>query len=121
MGIPPVRPDLTSSRRSPMGRQAVRVNSGMKSGRESRDDMFRQRREVGPGIYARISALLRGKEPEKQAPKTPHAIVFQSRYSGHRIQIDAPADVIDARGRKTQGRTLFAQFRNGTFSIPKFV
>ena len=103
-----------------MGRQAVVVSDGMKSGRgASRSDVARAQREVGAGIYARISALLRGKEPEKQGPAKPHEVVFQSRYRRHRIQIDSPADIIDARGRKTQGRTLFAQFQDHLFSIPK--
>ncbi len=106
-----------------MGRQAPVVNSGMKQSRAARGDIAATKREVGAGIYARISALLKGKQPEPatQKPQTPYEIVFQSKYRGHRIQIDSPADVIDNRGRKTMGRTLFAQFRDGHFSIPKWI
>jgi hypothetical protein len=95
----------------------------MKQSRGARSDIANAKREVGAGIYARISALLKGKQPEPAStkPQTPYEIVFQSKYRGHRIQIDSPADVIDNRGRKTMGRTLFAQFREGHFSIPKWI
>ncbi len=104
-----------------MARPAPVISTGMKASRGARAEAANTKREVGAGIYARISALLKGKTPEPKAPATPYEVVFQSRYRSHRVQIDAPADVIDARGRKTQGRTLFAQFRQYHFSIPKFI
>ena len=113
-----------------MARQEVQVNNGMKMGRGAREalairgsraEVAKTKRDIEPGIYARISALLRGKEEEPKKPPTDYEVIFQSKYRTHRIQIDAPADVIDARGRKSMGRTLFCQFRDWTYSIPKFV
>lgn len=110
-----------------MGRPVPVVKTGMKQlGRDAREDRqtaVNTKREVGPGIYARISALLKGKQPQTAPTKqlTPWDVVFQSKYRRHRIQIDSPADVIDARGRKTMGRTLFAQFDNWHWSIPRWI
>lgn len=106
-----------------MGRQAPVVNSGMKQSRAARGEIADAKREVGAGIYARISALLKGKqpEPEEVKPQTPYEVVFQSKYRRHRIQIDSPADVIDNRGRKSMGKTLFAQFNEWHYSVPKWI
>lgn len=106
-----------------MGRQAAVVNEGMKQSRAARGDIAATQREVGAGIYARISALLKGKQPvpDTKRPANAYEIVFQSKYRRHRIQIDSPADVIDNRGRKTMGRTVFAQFSEYHYSIPKWI
>lgn len=76
--------------------------------------------EINAGLFARITAFMADRgAPKVKRPPTPYEVVFESRYSRHRIQIDSPEAQIDARGRKIHKRPLVAQFDHGMFSIPK--
>lgn len=76
---------------------------------------------VHPGLYSRISALLRGKNLiVEKAEKTPYEVIFTSKYSRHMIQVTAPEDQVDGKtGHKTKGRPIVVRFDKGVFSVPK--
>lgn len=108
-------------------RETPRVITGTRVGRGDQargadDPKTQGAQTVHPGLYSRISALMRGKNllPTPKAAKTPYDVLFGSRYSRHRIQVTSPEDERDPRtGRKIQGRPICVVFKDNVFSIPK--
>lgn len=98
-----------------------RVNEGMRSGRDTPGRVVPEGDRSDPGLYARISALLRGKNIiVDRGEKTPWDVVFASRYAHHMVQVTAPEDIVDGKtGRKTRGRPIVVIFNNSLYSVPR--
>lgn len=102
-------------------RMQPRVNEGMRAGRDAPGRVIPEGDRTDPGLYARISAIMRGKNlVVDRGEKTPWDVVFASRYSHHMVQVTAPEDVVDGKtGRKTRGRPVMVVFNNSLYSVPK--
>lgn len=98
-----------------------RVNEGMRAGRDAPGRVVPEGDRSDPGLYARISAIMRGKNlVVDRGEKTPWDVVFAARNSHHMVQVTAPEDIVDGKtGRKTRGRPVMVVFNNCLYSVPK--
>jgi hypothetical protein len=102
-------------------RAAPNVLEGLRAGRDTPGRVTPGVDRSDPGLYARISALLRGKNlVVDRGEKTPWDVVFMSKNSHHMVQVTAPEDVVDPRnGRKIRARPIMVVFNNCLYSVPR--